>query len=337
MPESRFTGKQVVGIVVGIIVVLAIGLIAGGVVGYRWGQAAGAQQTIVQAPVQNGQGNQQSRGFQLPQPFNQLPSGNPNQPYLGVEYETITPDIAARDNMTGTTGAILRTVIAGGPADTAGLKVGDVITAVDGQPVDEQHALRDQIAAHKIGDEVTLTVVTGTPNGPTNSHDVKVTLGSAPQQQSFSFQFPPNFDPNAPFGQQPPQPSQPIPANAPYLGVEFEMLTPQLAGSEGITGTTGTIIRSVIADSPAAQAGLQRNDVITAVDGAAVDDQNTLANRVLEHTVGDVVTLTVVTGSANGPTNSREVKVTLAQRPADNQLQIPGNIPGAPSPDSRSG
>jgi predicted metalloprotease with PDZ domain len=68
-----------------------------------------------------------------------LPFGNDGQPtlpdvapavnaaYLGVEYELITPEEAARENMTGTTGALIKTVAADSPAAKAGLKAGDVI------------------------------------------------------------------------------------------------------------------------------------------------------------------------------------------------------------------
>jgi S1-C subfamily serine protease len=332
MSESRFSGKQVLGIVIIAIGVLGVGLTIGGLVGYRWGKADGAQQAIGLAPAPN-LDNQQPRNFEGPQPFNQAPSINFDQPYLGVEFEMLTPEIAASESMTGTTGAIVRNVIANSAADKAGLKVNDVITAIDGVVIDDQHPLRDQVLAHKIGDQVTLTIVTGTPTGPTNSHDVKVTLDRLSAQQSFNFQFSPDFKPNQPFGQQPRQNS--VPDNSPYLGVEFELITPQIAARENITGTSGAIIRSVIADSPAEQAGLKRGDIVTAVDGTAIDTQHTLRDLIVAHKIGDVITLTVVT--TTDLTHSREVKVTLAPRPADNDLQIPGTVPGVPSPNTPSG
>jgi S1-C subfamily serine protease len=327
MSESRFTGKQVLGIVIVAIGVLGLGLTIGGLVGYRWGRADGTQQISMQALAPNRSDNQ------APQSFNQVPSINFDQPYLGVEFEMLTPDIAATANMTGTTGAIIRTVIRNSAADKAGLKVNDVISAIDGTTIDDQHPLRDQILAHKIGDQVTLTIVTGTPNGPANSHDVKVTLDRLSAQQSFNFQFPPDLNPNRSFGQPPRQNS--IPANTPYLGVEFEMITPPVAARENISGTSGAIIRSVIADSPAEQGGLKRGDIITSIDGTPIDLQHSLRDQIAAHKIGDVITLTVVTPS--DPTHAHEVKITLVQRPVDNDLQIPGNAPGVPSPNSPSG
>ena len=214
------------------------------------------------------------------------------------------------------------------------MKAGDVITAVNGQAVDQQTDLRSRVADFKSGDEITLTIVTGTPNGPIDQHDVKVTLGERPADEQFNSQLPNGFPQipgfQLPFGndEQSPPPATPVPGG-PYLGVEFETLTPELAASEGITGTTGAIIRTVVARSPAAAAGLQPGDVVTAVNGKAVDDTNTLRDLVQSFKVGDEVTLTIVKGTANGPTAQHDVKVTLAARPAERQFQLP---PGQSSP-----
>jgi S1-C subfamily serine protease len=108
----------------------------------------------------------------------------------------ITADVAARENITGTQGALIRTVVADSPAAKARLKAGDVISAVDGQAIDATNNPRAIVASHKPGDELTLTIVTGTANGPTNQHDVKVTLAARPAQRQF--QVPPGIQPGAP-------------------------------------------------------------------------------------------------------------------------------------------
>lgn len=309
-----------------VLLVLGLGAGLGGWIGYRLGKSEGAQVAVV-AP-QTGQST-------APQQREAMPFGQvmPNimvagGPYLGVEFQMLTAELQASEGITGTTGAIIRSVVADGPAAKAGLKEGDVITAVNGQPVDEQTDLRSRVAEFKSGDEITLTVVKGTANGPIDQRDVKVTLGERPVMQQFDSQLPdghpqiPDFQ--LPFGNDGQSaPDMPPAAGGPYLGVEFETLTPEVQASEGITGTTGAIIRTVIARSPAAVAGLKPGDVVTAVDGQAVDETNTLRALVQSRQVGDELTLTVVKGTANGPIDQREVKVTLTARPAERQFQLP--------------
>ena len=348
-PKHGFSGKQVVGMIFGVLMLLAIGLAIGGVIGYRMGAAEGAQQALAnrhaaQLPSLNQQTpNQQSpRSFQ--NPFGQaVPAINPGGPYLGVTFQMIMPEIAAQEGITGTTGALVREVAADGPAAKAGLKAGDVVIAVNGQPVDDQNDLRSRVAAFQPNDEITLTVVQGTANGPIDRHDVKVTLGERPNVQSFNFEMPfgdNNGLPTLPFGDNglPSLPDVMPATGGAYLGIEYELITPEVAARENITGTTGGLIKTVVADSPAAKVGLKADDVISAVDGKAIDATNNLRDIVVSHKAGDEITLTIVTGTANGPTDQHEVKVTLAARPAQQQFQMPPGLqPNTPGLDSREG
>jgi S1-C subfamily serine protease len=65
--------------------------------------------------------------------------------------------------------------VSGGPAAAAGLKDGDVITAVDGQTIDTAHDLSSRVVLHAPGDKVTLTVQRGN-----ESLQISVTLGTLP-------------------------------------------------------------------------------------------------------------------------------------------------------------
>ena len=104
---------------------------------------------------------------------------------------------------------------------------------------------------------------------------------------------------------------------APYLGVMYEPVTPALAQqndlpvSEGAWVTTGGQTAPVLAGSPAAKAGIEAGDIITAVDGAPVDAVHDLANLINEYGVGQTVTLTI---DRKGQTLT--LQATLAQRPA---------------------
>ena len=74
-------------------------------------------------------------------------------------------------------------------------------------------------------------------------------------------------------------------------------LTKQLADYFGISGGRGVLVTSVTEDSPAAQAGVRAGDVITSVDGEAVDSSGELA-RVINRKKEGEVTLTIIRNKA---------------------------------------
>ncbi|MDO8691620.1 MAG: trypsin-like peptidase domain-containing protein [Dehalococcoidia bacterium] len=95
----------------------------------------------------------------------------------------------------------------------------------------------------------------------------------------------------------------------PYLGINYTPLNPAIAAHLGITQTTGALVSSVVRGSPAAAAGIQGQDVITAIDGTAVKTDSDLAQIIDGRKPNDAVTLTVL---RNGQQIS--VKVALGER-----------------------
>ncbi|HZZ99159.1 MAG TPA: trypsin-like peptidase domain-containing protein, partial [Candidatus Paceibacterota bacterium] len=85
-------------------------------------------------------------------------------PYLGVQYEIVNSDIQSSQKLSVDHGAYVvgdstgPAVVAGSPAAKAGLKSGDVITAVDGERVDQNDSLADIIQKKSVGQTVTLTI-----------------------------------------------------------------------------------------------------------------------------------------------------------------------------------
>ena len=77
---------------------------------------------------------------------------------LGVTYDVLTAGLATARSLSVTSGALITSVAPGSPADIAGIKVGDVITAVDDNPVDIQHPLSSRISGYHDGDTFVLTV-----------------------------------------------------------------------------------------------------------------------------------------------------------------------------------
>ena len=98
--------------------------------------------------------------------------------WLGVKIQEVTPDMASALGMADPEGSIVAWVVAGGPADRAGLQVGDIITRFGRKvPTDDRDLLR-LIASSPPGEKVTLTLLR---DGKTL--DVPVTLGEWPKMQ----------------------------------------------------------------------------------------------------------------------------------------------------------
>jgi serine protease Do len=101
-----------------------------------------------------------------------IQNGYFSRPYLGINYQPITPDISAMYRLPVQYGAYITQVKSGSPADQAGLRRGDIITRVGDISLDDTHAYINTLFTHKPGEQVTLEVVR---NGKTVQ--VQVTLG----------------------------------------------------------------------------------------------------------------------------------------------------------------
>jgi len=197
MSEKRFSIWQVIGVVVVALGLLAAAAGGGAAMGYRWGRTAGRVEAYA------GQG---ASGAPYPMPPGRgrnSPNGV-SQPYLGVEFQTITAEVAQSENLPVESGALIRAVAPGGPAETAGVKVGDIVQQLDGTALDVNHTLRALVVAHQPGEEITLTALRGA-----ETQTIKVTLGETAGfgelfEPGYHFQFP---FPNLPGGS--PAPSNP--------------------------------------------------------------------------------------------------------------------------------
>jgi S1-C subfamily serine protease len=107
-----------------------------------------------------------------------IAQGHVEHPYIGVSYQPVDPQIASALNLTTAQGVVVMQVESGSPADRAGLQQNDVITALNGQTVDQDHPLVSVLFTHKPGETITLTVVR---NG--QPMQVKLTLGVHPTSQ----------------------------------------------------------------------------------------------------------------------------------------------------------
>ena len=89
-------------------------------------------------------------------------------PYMGVGLEDLTPAKASELNLSVTKGVLIAEVIAGYPAEKAGLKANDVIIAFDDKPVTITNEVTKLIRQHKVGDTVKITFVRGSDTQTAN-------------------------------------------------------------------------------------------------------------------------------------------------------------------------
>jgi serine protease Do len=132
----------------------------------------------------------QGIGFAIPidvaKPIMQLAvDGKPlARPWIGVYYQPVTKQLADERDLPSDSGVVIDStdnrpaVFPGSPAERAGLKEGDEIVAIDGEQIDADRDLAEQILRHMPGDKITLRVLRGD-----STMEVDVTLGTLPEQR----------------------------------------------------------------------------------------------------------------------------------------------------------
>jgi len=163
---------------------------------------------------------------------------------LGVGIQEITSDLARGLALRDLRGVLVNSVEAGGPAERAGIRTGDIITAVNGTRVGDANALRNHIAGTAPGSDVTLTIVR---DGREQQVHARLTELPADKDSTAS-----SAGPEGRGGQ---------------LGITVEPLTPELASQLGLRrGAMGVVVTDVDPGGPAAEAGIQTDDVILEVN-----------------------------------------------------------------------
>jgi serine protease Do len=165
---------------------------------------------------------------------------------LGVGIQAISSDLAKSLGLSDIHGVLVNSVEAGGPADSAGVHAGDVITAFNGQRVDDPNALRNAIANTSPGSDVRLALVSAGKPREVRAHLTELDQASGDVVG----------DPAA---------------QGARLGISVGPLTPETATRLGLPrGTRGVVVLSVDPRGAAAQAGVQPNDVILAVNQQSI-------------------------------------------------------------------
>jgi serine protease Do len=180
------------------------------------------------------------------------------RPWLGAGTQRVTAEIAQSLGLARPSGALVREIYPGGPADKAGLRVGDVILRAGGRPVQDPEGLIYRIGTRVIGGSLKLDVWR---SGKTSSRGLK--LVSAPED--------------------PPREVSEIRGHSPLAGATVANLSPALSEELGLdTLMRGVIVLAVAQGSPAYRMKLRRGDLIIKVGGTEIRDVATLKRKLVK-------------------------------------------------------
>lgn len=188
-------------------------------------------------------------------------NGGVKLPWIGVDGQAITSDIAKTLDLPRPGGVLLKSVYAQGPVGRAGLAKGDIIFTIDGVQVDDMQSLNYRIATHKSGDVVKMHVH---KNG--KPADVTVKLELPPET--------------------PPRETTTIKGRSPMTGATVENLSPATADDFNFdSNAKGVVVVSTAPGTPADGYGFQHGDIVVEMNGTRINRVGDLT-RALEAAQG---------------------------------------------------
>jgi serine protease Do len=179
--------------------------------------------------------------------------GHVDRGWLGVEIQSITPEMASSMGMKEPKGAIVASVVPDGPAAKAGLRQGDVVLAVDGRTVEDSRDLSRRVASIVAGASAKLTI---NRNGTVQTVTAKI----APRKD----------EKVASAGSSEAVPGA-VGATGEAMGLGLAAVTPETRRTFNLDDSTqGVLITKVDPDSDAADKGLQPGDIVMSVGNRSV-------------------------------------------------------------------
>ena len=198
--------------------------------------------------------------------------GKVTRSQLGVSIQPVTSDMAASLGLKQAGGAIISAILPGSAADRAGLQRGDVIEAFNGQPARDINALRNHIADAEPGVTADVTVLR---DG--GEKHVSVKLGERSAEET---------------ARRSDLPGEKDSDDKTALGVSVSPLTPDLASRLRLSKDAhGVVVEDVNPDGRAADAGIERGDVIEEVNRQSVKTVDELRAAVKKTTDRPVLLL----------------------------------------------
>jgi serine protease Do len=220
---------------------------------------------------------------------------------IGVSIRDVDKADVEREKLAGASGAAIEEVRSGSPAEKAGLKAGDVVIEYDGERVRSARQLTRLVSETPAGRTVKAAVMRAgkrvdvdlTPeSGSAFAFSERTRADLERLRTDLERQIRPQIDRLRDLYIEPPAVFEfRGSVQTGRLGISAQDLTPQLAEYFGVKD--GVLVSSVTAESVAAKAGLKAGDVITAIDGSAVEDVSDVRRRVDRLDDGEDFTIAV--------------------------------------------
>ena len=174
------------------------------------------------------------------------------RPWFGASLQPVTSELAETLSLARPVGALVAGVVAGGPAEAAGLKRLDVITAVGGTPIDDPDGFGFRFATKPLGGVVPMTIQR---NG--KPQEISVKLMAAPEVPTRNLIT--------------------IKTDSPFAGMSVVNLNPAVKEEFSLHAVEdGVAVSEIDAGSTAEQVGFKKGDVILALNGKRIEDSAAL-------------------------------------------------------------
>ena len=183
--------------------------------------------------------------------------GEVTRGYLGVNIQSITPELAKAMNLNEPKGALVAGVMKNSAAEKGGIQRGDIITSFDGKAVKDSHELPAMVAATPVDKEVNLTVLR-----QGKEQKISIKLAKLPSDQA-SLDNPAN------------------PTDVKW-GLQIGELNQNTENRYGLKAEQGVVVVGVEPGSPAQEAGIKKGDVIVEVNRQAVTSVDDVQKTIKE-------------------------------------------------------
>ena len=197
--------------------------------------------------------------------------GKVTRGWLGISVQDISDDIAKNLNHQNKGGALVSDVFKGDPADQAGIKVGDIITEINGKPIKDTHELLLTIAALQVGQKMNVKAI----------RDGK--------EMTFRVTVAERKDNVAQLAEK---------SEKGHFGISVQEITPEIARQLGMR-SEGVIITDIQEGSPADEVGMQPQDIIVQVNRVKIASINDYNREISKAAQKKSVTLLVKRGRAS--------------------------------------